>query len=55
LKQGHTSDKWADVYQAIISKKTDLSEIEKKGISLAIKMAKTDPKILDGWNDDLLV
>jgi hypothetical protein len=50
LPQGHTSNDWASLFQFIINKETELSNTEKKALTLACKMAKTEPNILDGWN-----
>jgi hypothetical protein len=54
LKSGHKQQHWKQLF-AEISTRKDLNKMEHMAIRLAMRMAKTDPKILDGWQGDLLV
>ena len=53
LKKGHKQAHWKQLFEAI-SKKSELDSPERKALKLALKMAKTDPKILDGWKGSSL-
>lgn len=54
LQSGHQQQHWKKLFLEISTKK-DLNKMENTAIRLAMRLAKTDPKILDGWQGDLLV
>jgi hypothetical protein len=54
LKNGHTTSHWTQMFQKISQKEGDPNEDENNAMYLAVKMAKTDPKIFDGWKDNKL-
>jgi hypothetical protein len=54
LQQGHSPAQWKQLFESILAKQSDLDPSEKKAIKLAKKMAKTDPKTLDGWKGEVL-
>jgi hypothetical protein len=54
LKSGHKRLQWKGLFKDLV-KKDELNDMEQNALRLAMKMAKTDPKILDGWKYDVLL
>lgn len=54
LKQGHKKEQWTKLFHDIAASDGQLNQDEAKVLNLAFKMAKTNPKIFNGWNDDQL-
>jgi hypothetical protein len=54
LKNGSKQAQWKQLFQEILSRQEELNPAKTKAPKLAQKMAKTDPKSLDGWKGQTL-